>query len=449
MAEQMKPSNVNWAHDIPFSWSVIKVKYLATEAHSLFLDGDWIESDVIEDSGIRYLTTGNVGTGYYKEQGDGFISEKTFRELHCLKVFPGDLMISRLNEPIGRACIVPDGEEYYVVAVDNVILRPNSCFDKRFIMYAMNSDGYAEHGNIIARGATMPRVSRSQLGQFHIVFPQQKEQQSIADYLDKQCAKIDSIIADLETQIDLLQRYKKSLILETVTKGLNKDVPMKPSGIDWIGDMPSHWKTKRLKYLLEPNVENMKVGPFGSALSGGDIVNEGKWVYNQRVVLDNNFEDTDSFITEEKFQEMRGFKVNPGDLLITTRGTIGKIAIVPDNAQEGILHPCIIKFRVNRDLILPDLVKIIFNESDIVKNQFVLMSNATTIEVIYSYSLKEIVLPLIPMDEQKVILDYLASKCKLIDSIIKDKQDQLEKIKAHRKSLIYEYVTGKKRVKEA
>lgn len=146
---------------------------------------------------------------------------------------------------------------------------------------------------------------------------------------------------------------------------------------------------------------------------------------------------------------MKGFIVKGGDLLITTRGTIGKVAIVPDNPPEGILHPCIIKFRVNKDLILPELVKLIFNESDIVKDQFVFMSNATTIDVIYSYSLNEIILPVIPMQEQKVIFDFLSKQCMTTDSILKDKQEQLEKIKQYKKSLIYEYVTGKKRVKEA
>ena len=136
----MKPSGIEWVKDIPMSWETNKVKFLATKPGTLFLDGDWIESDVIEDSGIRYLTSGNVGAGFYKDQGSGYISPKTFRDLRCLKVMPGDLMMSRLNEPIGRACIVPDGEPYYVVAVDNVILRPNEEYDKKFIMYAMNTD---------------------------------------------------------------------------------------------------------------------------------------------------------------------------------------------------------------------------------------------------------------------------------------------------------------------
>lgn len=270
MVEQMKPSGIDWIKNIPISWNINKVKYLATDSNTLFLDGDWIESDVIEDSGIRYLTTGNVGTGYYKDQGSGYISQKTFDELHCLKVVPGDLMISRLNEPIGRACIVPDGENFYVVAVDNVILRPNKEYNKKFIMYAMNTDGYAEYGNIIARGATMSRVSRSQLGQFWIAYPDMNEQNLIADFLDKQCGIIDEIISDLEKQIEILQKFKKSLILETVTKGLNKNVPMKPSGIDWIGDIPATWDIKRIK-----DVSKMQTGTTPPNNEGVNIDGDG------------------------------------------------------------------------------------------------------------------------------------------------------------------------------
>lgn len=448
MTEKMKPSRIGWIKDIPESWKTSKVKFLATEPDTLFLDGDWIESDVIEETGIRYLTSGNVGAGFYKDQGSGYISEKTFRELHCLKVFPGDLMISRLNEPIGRACIVPEGEPCYVVAVDNVILRPNKEYDRKFIMYAMNTEGYAEHGNMIARGATMSRVSRSQLGQFWLALPGISEQRAIADFLDSQCAKIDSVIADLEKQIETLQKYKKSLITEAVTKGLDRSVPMKESGIVWIGNVPEHWHLKRLKFMLENSSDSMKVGPFGSALSGSDFTDEGKWVYNQRVVLDKNFSENTTFISEEKYREMQGFSVYPGDILITTRGTIGKVAIVPEGAQEGILHPCIIKFRVDKEMMMPELLELIFNESDFVKDQFTLMSNATTIEVIYSYSLKDIILPVIPAEEQKKIYSYLSEKCETIDAVIMEKHKALSAITQHKKSLIYEYVTGKKRVTE-
>lgn len=216
---------------------------------------------------------------------------------------------------------------------------------------------------------------------------------------------------------------------------------MKPTGIDWIGDIPVSWSISRLKFMLANEEDSLKVGPFGSSLSGTDYIQEGKWVFNQRVVLDNNFIDNDTCISDEKFQEMKSFSVYPEDILITTRGTIGKVTIVPQNAPQGILHPCIIKFRLNKKLLLPELLKLLFNETSYAQEQFAFMNNSTTIDVIYSYSLKDIILPLIPINEQKAIYAFLHKECDQIDSIAADLGKQIELLQKYKKSLITETVT--------
>ena len=216
---------------------------------------------------------------------------------------------------------------------------------------------------------------------------------------------------------------------------------MKPSGIDWIGDIPVSWSITRLKFMLANEEDSLKVGPFGSSLSATDYIPEGKWVFNQRVVLDNNFIDNDTCISNEKFQEMKSFSVYPGDILITTRGTIGKVAIVPQNAPQGILHPCIIKFRLNKKLLLPELLKLLFNETSYAQEQFAFMNNSTTIDVIYSYSLKNIIFPLIPINEQKAIYAFLHKKCAQIDSIAADLEKQIALLQQYKKSLITETIT--------
>ena len=418
MAEQMKPSGIDWIKDIPSSWEINKVKYLATEPGTLFLDGDWIESDVIEESGIRYLTTGNVGAGFYKEQGSGYISEKTFSELHCLNVYPGDLMISRLNEPIGRACIIPDTESRYVVAVDNVILRPNANYNKKFIMYGMNADGYAEHANMIARGATMSRISRSQLGQFWLAFPNIEEQQAIADFLDKECAQIDSIAADLAKQISLLQQYKKSLITETVTKGLDKSVPMKDSGIEWIGKIPEHWNVTKIKYFCRMY--------SGENLTSADIEPDGDYpVYGGN--------------------GKRGFYSN-----FTNDGE--HVLIGRQGALCGNVHLVSGKFWATDHAVVTYPTKEIINKylyyllQSMNLNQYSQSAAQPGLAVNVILALKAC-LPS-TLKEQKTIVDFLDDKCLQVDQIILQKENQFNILQQHKKSLIYEYVTGKKRVKE-
>lgn len=441
MAEQMKPSGIEWIKDIPSSWEINKVKYLATESGTLFLDGDWIESDVIEESGIRYLTTGNVGAGFYKEQGCGYISEKTFSELHCLNVYPGDLMISRLNEPIGRACIIPDTESRYVVAVDNVILRPNANYNKKFIMYGMNADGYAEHANMIARGATMSRISRSQLGQFWLAFPNIEEQQAIADFLDKECAQIDSIAADLEKQIALLQQYKKSLLTETVTKGLDKSVTMKESGVEWMGEIPEHWEISRVRHLASL---------CSGATPSKDVLSywEGNipWVSSQEVKSDI-IEDTSLHISEEAINSCSTQLMPAGTLVMVVRSGILQHTIpVALLGIPATINQDIKAFQFNH-LMLPAYFKYyIQGENDALLS--VIIKDKTTVESVDNQLLLSLKIMVPPIEEQKAIVAFLNYKCGYIDKILNDKQEQLNLLMQHKKSLIYEYVTGKKRVKE-
>jgi type I restriction enzyme S subunit len=215
---QMKDSGIEWIGEIPEHWDTVKIKHLAAHKEGLFLDGDWIESDIITSEGVRYLTTGNIGEGYFKEQGDGFISEETLKKMNCLIVYPGDLVISRLNKPIGRACLLPYTHDKYVIAVDNVVLRPNpKLYNRLFLKFAMNIDGYSEEANMISRGATMPRISRTLLGNIKLPIPSSDEQQKIANFLDKKVAEIDTTLSQKEKLLSDLEAYKKSLIYECVT----------------------------------------------------------------------------------------------------------------------------------------------------------------------------------------------------------------------------------------
>lgn len=443
MTEQMKPSGIAWMGDIPYKWNCKQIAFMSNSRSGGTPDRNNL--NYWEDGTIPWMSSGEVNKINVYET-DEKITELAIINSSA-KIVKANAVMVALNgqgKTKGMSAILR------IDSACNQSLCAFTCFEGvlhyEYLFWcfqAMYTYLRQMSGDDVRDGLAASYVKKQK-----IPVPKYQEQVDIAKFLNAQCAKIDGIIADIEKQIETLQKYKKSLITETVTKGLDKSLPMKDSGIEWIGAIPMHWEIKRLKFMLANCTENIKVGPFGSALSGSDFTDEGKWVYNQRVVLDNNFEDNDTFISEEKFNGMKGFTVNSGDILITTRGTIGKVAIVPQNAPEGILHPCIIKFRVNKDLIMPQLLKLIFNESDFVKDQFTLMSNATTIEVIYSYSLKDIILPVIPAEDQKRIYSYLSEKCTTIDKVIAEKQKALSVITQHKKALIYEYVTGKKRVTE-
>lgn len=215
------------------------------------------------------------------------------------------------------------------------------------------------------------------------------------------------------------------------------------SGIKWIGEVSDDFQMVPLKYLLESGKNSVKVGPFGSQLSGTDLLNEESdfWVYNQRSVIDENSTEGMAFISEDKYKCMMGFQVHAGDILITTRGTIGRIFKIPCNFNKGIIHPCIIKFRIDESRFNYQLLRIIFNESDFIVRQLSYKSNATTIDVIYSETLRNIYMPTCSMEKQKKLAFFLNNKCSEIDALMADIQKEIDILEKYKKSVIIEAVT--------
>lgn len=217
---------------------------------------------------------------------------------------------------------------------------------------------------------------------------------------------------------------------------------MKDSGVKWVGKIPENWGVTRLKYAYDnSNGSAVRVGPFGSALPSSDYISDGEWIYNQRTVLDENFTTNNTCVSKEKANSLSGFRVYPGDILITTRGTLGRIAVVPNGAPSGILHPCIIRFRVDSNIVMPELLKYMFNDSDFFIKQIEFANNSTTIEALYSYNLRDLILPAIPITEQSKIVHFLNRKCTAIDTAIEKTKKSIEKLEEYKKAVITKAVT--------
>ena len=201
----------------------------------------------------------------------------------------------------------------------------------------------------------------------------------------------------------------------------------KPSGIDWIGDIPSHWNIMPIKQICRSEKYAVKTGPFGSQLKGEDLRENGDIrVYNQRNVIDNDFSDVTSFVTSEKAKELDSFYTRPNDLLITSRGTIGKSAILPSSVEMGILHPCLIALRIDISQANLKWVQRWINDSEAFRIEIVSKSNATTIDVIYTETIKNIRLALPPIAEQEAISAWLDEKCEEIDAAIAKVDREIE-----------------------
>jgi len=215
----MRDSGVEWLGEVPAHWTVHCLRFCATGGRKTFTDGDWIESPSITKSGIRLLQTGNVGIGKFREKGFRYISEESFRFLKCTEIHPNDVLVCRLDGPVGRACLVPDLGVRMITSVDNTILKVREGFDPRYLVYLMSSSQWISWIENICRagGGFRFRVSRTMLGSQRVPVPSAEEQTRIADLLDEGKGRFRQLLAAAEEGIGLLQERRTALISAAVT----------------------------------------------------------------------------------------------------------------------------------------------------------------------------------------------------------------------------------------
>ena len=424
MTEQMKSSGIDWIGDIPESWSIKRIKYCTDMIMGQSPDSNLIK----EDNGIYPFMQGNAEfTNLYPKPS-----------LYC--DFPnkvsrvGDILMS-VRAPVGELNI---SDREYGIGRGLCSIRPAYFNTKYFWYFMLKSKG---DFSVFSNGSTFEAITTENLLNFPCVVPGIQEQQAIADFLDKECAQIDSIATDLEKQIALLQQYKKALITETVSKGLDKSVPVKDSGIEWIGKIPAHWDVEPIKYRVTfHNGDRGENYPTKSELQSEGIpfINAGH-LEGDGLNMDNM-----DYISEEKYRIMGGVKLRPGDILYCLRGSVGKNAIVDMN--QGTVASSLVAIRSVR--ISAEYLYYCLN-SHIEEVQRYWWDNGTAQPNLSADNLGKYKICIPPVEEQKAIVKYLNNICSQIDNLIIGKKKQLSTIQQHKKSLIYEYVTGKKRVKEA
>lgn len=441
MVRMMKDSGVEWIGEIPANWEIYRIKNLADQEQiDSFIDGDWIESPDISDEGIRYLTTGNVGDGQFKRQGNGFITEETFARLNCKYAYPEDLVIARLNAPYGRACILPDDFDRYVLAVDIVILRTK--MNRQFLCFQMQCDGYQKSVEDEAKGTTMKRISRTNLGKIPLAIPSVEEQSRIAAFLDQKCAEIDSVMADTQRTIDEYKALKQSIITEAVTKGVRGKRPMKNSGIEWIGEIPEEWRLGKVKYCTT------KIGSGKTPKGGAEVYTDSgvlflrsQNVYNEGLLL-----ESPTYITNEVDEDMASTRVQANDVLLNiTGGSIGRSCIFPAEHLPANVNQHVSIIRVQQDKVLPGIMHY-FWISRIGQLAIDLYQTGGNREGMSGDAIANTPFMYYSLDEQHEILSYLDEKCIEFDRLIQAKKQLLTELESYKKSVIYEYVTGKKEV---
>lgn len=415
---EMKDSGVQWIGEIPIEWAIDNPKYHFTQRKDRAKQG-MVQLTASQKYGVI------TQTEYMEKTGANIVTvQKDFDilKLVCagdfvihMRSFQGGLEYSEKTGSISSA--------YVMLIPHNTIREPR--YYKWFFKSSNYIDALSSTSNLVRDGQAMRWANFIQLP---IPFPPADEQQRIADFLDAKCAEIDALTADIQAQIDTLEQYKRSIITETVTKGLNQNAEMKDSGIEWVEQMPMSWNTVPNKYLM------YKIKSICPIYNGENILS---LTTNGVIIRDLNGggKMPTSF---DGYQ-----KIVPGNLLMclfdidVTPRCIGLIK------DFGLTSPAYSQFAMKDGAYAP-YYYYYYLMVDYTKELLHMAKNLR--RSLTEDQLGAIKAPRPPYDEQIQIAEYLDNKCSEINQVIADKNNQLSTLDKYKKSLIFEYVTGKKEV---
>ncbi len=436
---EMKDSGVEWIGEIPEDWEVVTMKNCFSQRDG----GAWGENPVGDEFDYVCLRIAdfNFNRFVFKDTEELTIRNYTENQIKKLKLLKNDILIEKSGggekTPVGRVVIFDKNyNALYANFMDR--LRCNDFVNPKFMIYNLVTFYCNEYvKNYIKQTTGIQNLDLTgMLSKENITLPSYDEQEKIANYLDQKCEKIDSTIEKQGILIEKLKEYKQALITETVTKGLNDNVEMVESGVEWIGKIPSHWDITSIGKVATI-FRGASPRPAGDPkyFDGKDV----PWITVAEVTkgVSNFILDTETYLTFEGAKKSR--VVESGTLLLSNSGaTLG----VPKVTKiRGCINDGSVAF-TNLNLNQIYLLYILKSRTMELRRQMQGYGQPN----LNTNIVKSIEVPLPLIEEQQQIADYLDKKCEAIDKAIEQKQQVVEKLTEYKKSLIYEVVTGKKEV---
>lgn len=427
----MKNSGIEWIGEIPDSWELQPLRGHLIEVKE--------SNDPIQTRQVLSLTN-KLGVIPYEEKGEqGNKSKENYNEYKL--AYPNTIVANSMNILIGSVGIC---DYFGCVSPVYYVFKPNDEQELKFLDYIFQSQPFQKELRRYAKGILeiRLRVSANDILRRQVAFPSSQQQKKIVDFLEAKLSQVDELIANQQGQIEKLKEYKQSVITEAVTKGLDKSAPMKDSGIEWIGEIPESWRILRVKNLGWTQNGLSKAGEcFGRGfpfVSYGDVY--------------KNYQLTENVVglVESSVAEQENYSVLENDIFFTrtseTIDEVGFSCVCKKTIENATFAGFLIRLRLFDDKTLDiDYAKYYFRGTHI-RKYLVKEMNIVTRASLGQGLLKGMSVTIPALEEQKEIADYLDKKCGKIDRLIAIKQEKIEKLNEYKKSLIYEYVTGKKEV---
>lgn len=423
---EMKDSGVEWIGEIPETWIVERLQWHLDEIKE--------SNSPIKTTQVLSLTN-KAGVIPYEDKGEqGNKAKENYDEYKL--AYPDTIVANSMNILIGSVgicryfgCVSP---VYYV-------FKPKENELLSYLNYVFQMEQFQKELRRYANGILeiRLRLSSANIIKRYVAFPSHEEQIAISHFLDRKCTQIDTLISNAQQQIEKLKAYKQSVITETVTKGLDPDVKMKDSGVEWIGEIPEHWGTPQIKHIATissgstPNRNNTEYW-------NGSI----KWLKTGEL-QNNEITDSEEHITQKALEEtsVTLFPVNTVLMAMYGQGkTRGMTALLKTPSTTN--QACAGMTVVSQNILVKYFWKCLMGAYNGIRE----IAQGSGQPNLNAGLISSFIIPLPPKEEQQPIIDYLDLKCSQIDKLIALKQQKIEKLQQYKKSLIYEYVTGKKEV---
>ena len=415
----MKDSGIPWIGEIPEEWNCARMKQIGKYVNGYaFKPEDWGNSGkpIIR---IQDLTGSNNSPNYY----EGDIDEK-----YLIK--NGDILVSWAATL--DAFIWGNGEGWLNQHIFKAI--PNTSIQKDFFFWLLKV-AMSHMNNDNKHGIVMQHLTLNVFGNFIIPIPPLAEQQRIAEFLDRKCAEVDEMIALQEQIIEELKAYKQSVITEAVTKGLNPAAPMRDSGIEWIGSIPEHWSKDKI-------IRSFRMIGSGTTPKSTDENNfdgDINWIQSGDI-NGGVMESCKNRVSYETIENCSALKVYSAPFIIVAMygASVGNTSI---SSIDGCVNQacCVLSDSALNFSYAFSVIKSC-------KDYWLRKAVGGGQPNISQETIKQTWIPIPPITEQQAIADYLDEKCADIDSLIQTKQSKIDSLKEYKKSIIYEYVTGKREV---
>jgi len=428
-------------------WDIVPLSKFAKEGKTNFVDGPFGSDLKVSDytkSGIRVLQLQNLGDGRFIDTNRIYTSNnKVLQIIRCL-TYPGDIIIAKMAEPLARAALVPNIEEQYVIVADLIKLRVADDVNPYYLLSFINFSDFRKEAERLSTGTTRTRISLSTLKKITLPKPPLKAQNKLANIL----ISIDQAIEKTEALIHKYQQIKAGLMHDLFTRGLTADGKLRPpreqapelyqeTPIGWI---PKEWECNRLDSLLAPVANNMRSGPFGSALLKAELVENGiPFLGIDNIHVENFVPVFRRFISNRKFNELGKYAVKPRDVIITIMGTVGRCAVVPNYIDQALSSKHLWTMTFNQEKVVPELICWQLNHADWVKAWFRRETQGGIMDAIQSKTLKTLRLPVPPPGEMERIFD----RYNAISKTIKTERDNLKKLQKQKSGLMHDLLTGK------